>query len=176
VNFGARAKLYARAGRIDGWDGIAFGRVGGALYQFIEKTVDHYMTRDVKTVSRDVTMDKLNSLFAGDDFNAYPVIEDTQIVGMVTKFDFLKCFALTLNSMVPRYDDLMKRTVSDVMINEFIYVGATTKLVRVLQLMVEHRLRGIPVLGSGQRLIGIISREDIMRALRDCTACKPSTS
>jgi len=45
-----------------------------------------------------------------------------------------------------------------------------------LQLMVEHRLRSIPVLGSGQRLIGIISREDIMRALRDCTACKPSTS
>lgn len=146
------------------------------MYQFIEKTVDRYMTQDVKTVSRDVTMDTLNGMFAGDDFNAYPVIDETQVVGLVTKFDFLKCFSLTLNSMVPRYDDLMKRTVSDVMINEFIYVGATTKLVRVLQLMVEHRLRSIPVLGPGQRLVGIISREDIMRALRDCTARKPSTS
>jgi CBS-domain-containing membrane protein len=139
------------------------------MYRFIEQTVDDYMTREIKTVSRDVAMDELNNLFAADDFNAYPVIDQTQMVGLVTKFDFLKCFALTLTSMVPRYDELMKRTVSDVMIHEFIYVNTTTKLVRVLQLMVEHRLRSIPVLDAGQRLVGIISREDVMRALRDCT-------
>lgn len=127
------------------------------------------MTREVKTVSRDVAMDELNDLFAADDFNAYPVADQTQMIGLVTKFDFLKCFALTLSSMVPRYDELMKRTVADVMIHEFIYVNTATKLVRVLQLMVEHRLRSIPVLGAGQRLVGIISREDVMRALRDCT-------
>jgi CBS-domain-containing membrane protein len=140
------------------------------LYQFLEQTVDRYMTRKVKTVSCDLTMDELNDLFASDDFNAYPVDDDEgEAVGLVTKFDFLKCFALTLSSMVPRYDELMKRTVSDVMIHEFIYVSATTKLVRVLQLMVEHRLRSIPVMGTGQHLVGIISREDVMRALRDCT-------
>ncbi|MEO6947977.1 MAG: CBS domain-containing protein [Nitrobacter sp.] len=139
------------------------------MYQFIEQTVDHYMTREVTTISRDVTMDELNNLFASDDFNAYPVIDQMQVVGLVTKFDFLKCFALTLSSMVPRYDKLMKRTVSDVMIHEFIYVSTTTRLVRVLQLMVEHRLRSIPVIGAGQRLVGIISREDVMRALADCT-------
>ena len=127
------------------------------------------MTRKVKTVSCEVTMDELNDLFASDDFNAYPVIEQLEVVGLVTKLDFLKCFALTVTSMSPRYDELMKRTVSDVMIHEFIYVSATTKLVRVLQLMVEHRLRSIPVMGTGQHLVGIISREDVMRALRDCT-------
>jgi CBS-domain-containing membrane protein len=145
-------------------------KLGDILYQFLEQTVDRYMTRKVKTVSCEVTMDELNDLFARDDFNAYPVVDDhLEVVGLVTKFDFLKCFALTLSSMIPRYDELMKRTVSDVMIHEFIYVGATTKLVRVLQLMVEHRLRSIPVMGTGQHLVGIISREDIMRALRDCT-------
>ncbi|OJU25253.1 MAG: transcriptional regulator [Nitrobacter sp. 62-13] len=139
------------------------------MYQFLEQIVDRYMTRKVKTVSYEVKMDQLNDLFARDDFNAYPVVDQQDVVGLVTKFDFLKCFALTLNSMVPRYDELMKRTAADVMIHEFIYVGATTKLVRVLQLMVEHRLRSIPVMDAGQRLVGIISREDIMRALRDCT-------
>lgn len=143
--------------------------MGDIVYRFIEKTVEDYMTREVRTVSRDVTMDELNNLFTADDFNAYPVVDQTQMVGLVTKFDFLKCFALTLSSMVPRYDELMKRTVADVMIHEFIYVNIATKLVRVLQLMVEHRLRSIPVLGVGQRLVGIISREDVMRALRDCT-------
>lgn len=131
------------------------------------------MTREVRTVSRDVTMNELNDLFVVDDFNAYPVVDQTQMVGLVTKFDFLKCFALTLSSMIPRYDELMKRTVADVMIHEFIYVNTTTKLVRVLQLMVEHRLRSVPVLGAGQRLVGIISREDVMRALRDCTNSGP---
>lgn len=140
------------------------------MHQFIEQTVDHYMTRKVKAVSRDITMDELNNLFASDDFNAYPVIDQMQVVGLVTKFDFLKCFALTLSSMVPRYDELMKRTVSDVMVHEFIYVNTTTKLVRVLQLMVEHRLRSVPVMAAGQRLVGIISREDVMRALGDCAA------
>jgi CBS-domain-containing membrane protein len=139
------------------------------LYQFLQQTVDRYMTRKVKTVSREVTMDELNDLFASDDFNAYPVVDHLEVVGLVTKFDFLKCFALTLSSMVPRYDELMKRTVSDVMIHDFIYVNATKKLVRVLQLMVEHRLRSIPVMDTGQHLVGIIARQDVMRALRDCT-------
>ena len=86
-------------------------------------------TRKVKAVSRALTMNVLNDLFAADDFNAYPVIDQAQMAGLVTKFDFLKCFALTLNSMVPRYDNLMTRTVEDVMIHEFIYVNAATRLV-----------------------------------------------
>jgi len=126
------------------------------------------MTRKVKTVSCDATMGELNDLFASDDFNAYPVVDQLEVVGLVTKFDVLKCFALALGSMAPRYDELMKRTASDVMIHEFIYVGATTKLVRVLQLMIEHQLRSIPVMDADQRLVGIISRENIMQAIRDC--------
>ena len=126
------------------------------------------MTRKVKTVSCDATIGELNDLFASDDFNAYPVVDQLEVVGLVTKFDVLKCFALALGSMAPRYDELMKRTASDVMIHEFIYVGATTKLVRVLQLMIEHQLRSIPVMDADQRLVGIISRENIMQAIRDC--------
>jgi CBS domain-containing protein len=70
--------------------------------------------------------------------------------------------------MIPRYDELMKRTVADVMTSEFIYVGGDTKLTRVLQLIVDHRLRSMPVIDSDQRLAGIISREDVMRALQRC--------
>jgi CBS domain-containing protein len=71
--------------------------------------------------------------------------------------------------MMPRYDDLMKRTVTDIMTSEFIYVGTDTRLSRVLQLMVDHRIRSMPVIDGDQRLAGIISREDVMRALRRCT-------
>ncbi len=144
------------------------------MYEFIEQVVDDYMTRTVETVTGDRSLSELNDLFARDDFNAYPVVDGSSVVGIVTKLDFLKSFALTLTSMVPRYADLMEQTVAKAMVHDFIYVAATTKLTRVLQLMVEHRVRSIPVIGPAQSLLGIISREDVMRALRDCaTKQKP---
>ena len=85
---------------------------------------------------------------------------------MVSKFDHLACFVFTPAHMMPRYDDLMKRTVRDIMTSEFIYVGTDTRLTRVLQLMVDHRIRSMPVIDGDQRLAGIISREDVMRALQ----------
>src|SRR5579863_4489790 len=113
------------------------------------------MTRNVKTVTPEVSVRELNQMFERDDFNTYPVEEDAQVVGLVTKFDLLQCFAFTPNQMVPRYDDLMNRTVADIMTTAFIYVGADTKLTRVLQLMVEHRIRSIPAIDKDLRLVGI---------------------
>jgi len=139
------------------------------VHRFLEATAGQHMTTTVKTVTRDTTMRELQRMFEEDDFNCYPVREGGDIVGLVSKFDFLKCFAFNPGRMVPAYDDLLSRTVADVMTPEFIYVDPATKLTRVLQLMVDHRLKSIPVLDAGQRLVGIIAREDIMRALTAST-------
>ena len=72
--------------------------------------------------------------------------------------------------MVPRYDDLMGQTVANIMTPDFIYVRGETKLTRVLQLMVDHRIRTIPVIEGDQRLVGMISRKDVMRALQRCSS------
>jgi CBS domain-containing protein len=137
------------------------------LYKFLEQTATHYMTRQPKTVSRHVTMAELCERFECEDFNTYPVVDGVQVVGMVSKFDLLSCFVFTPARILPRYEDLMQKTADEVMTSEFIYVVPETRLTRVLELMVNHRLRSIPVL-EGERLAGIISREDVMRALRDC--------
>ena len=88
------------------------------------------------------------------------------MLGLVSKFDYLASFVFTPAHMIPRYEALMRRTVADVMTSTFIYVGTDTKLTRALQLMVDHRLRSMPVINSDQRLVGMISREDVMRALQ----------
>ena len=119
-------------------------------------------------MKRQMSVRELNQMFESDDFNTYPVEEETQVVGLVTKFDLLKCFAFTPSQMVPRYDDLMNRTVADIMTSAFIYVSADTRLTRVLQLMVEHRIRSIPAIDKDNRLVGIIAREDVIRALAAC--------
>lgn len=140
------------------------------MYRFLEQVTADAMTRNAKTVSRHVTLSELGDLFEKDDFNAYPVEESSQVVGLVSKFDYLANFVFTPAHMVPRYDQLMKRTVADIMASEFIYVEEDTKLTRVLQLMVDHRLRSMPVIRNGQRLAGMIAREDLMRALQRCAS------
>lgn len=142
------------------------------LYTFLEQVVADHMIRDVKTVSRNVTLLELEDLFEKDGFNAYPVQEISQVVGLVSKLDFLACFVFSPANMVPRYDDLMKRTVGDIMTSEFIYVASDTKLTRVLQLMVDHCIRSMPVIDDDQRLAGVISRGDVMRALQQCAHIK----
>ena len=138
------------------------------MYKFLEQVTADVMTRNAKTVAREVTLRELGELFEKDDFNAYPVEESSQIVGLVSKFDVLACFVFTPAHMVPRYDDLMKQTVADIMTPDFIYARVDTRLTRVLQLMVEHHIRSMPVIEDHQRLAGMISREDVMGALQRC--------
>lgn len=135
------------------------------MHRFLEASAGQYMTRAVKTVARETTMRELQKMFDEDDFNCYPVRDGDDIVGVVSQFDFLKCFAFNPGRMVPAYDDLLSRMVGDVMTPEFIYVDPATKLTRVLQLIVDHRIKSIPVLDAEQRLVGIIARADIMRGL-----------
>lgn len=110
------------------------------MYKFLEQVTADAMTRNAKTVSRGVTLRELELLFERDDFNAYPVEENSQVIGLVSKFDFLACFVFTPAHMIPRYQDLMRRTVANIMVPDFIYVREETKLTRVLQLMVDHRI------------------------------------
>lgn len=139
------------------------------MHSFLEQAVGDFMTRGVKIVSRGVTLRELGEMFASDDFNTYPVVENFHVAGVVSKFDFLASFVFTPAHMIPRYEELMARTVAEIMTPDFIYVGVETKLTRVLQLMVDHRIRSMPVLGNNERLAGMISREDVMRALKNCT-------
>lgn len=140
------------------------------MYRFLECTTGQFMTRTVATVTRTVTMRELEGLFLKHDYNSFPVVEEGKMLGIVTKFDFLKTFAFTTDQMIPHYDELMRRSVADFMSEAVVYVDPASPLTRVLQLMVEHRTRSIPVLSSQRQLVGIISREDVMGALQYATA------
>ena len=142
------------------------------MYKFLEQTVSDYMMRDVVTVPPAMSIRELGQRFKETDFNSFPVVDNAQIVGVVSKFDYLACFEFTPARMIPHYDDLMRRTVAGAMTREFIYAGRDTKLTRVLQLMIEHRVRSLPILDGDSRLVGIIAREDVIRALEFCAQYK----
>jgi CBS domain-containing protein len=141
----------------------------GTMYRFLQCTAGQYMTAAVTTVTRRVTMRELEELFERHDFNSFPVVENGALLGIVTKFDFLRAFAFTTAQMAPHYDELMRRTVAEMMTEAVVHVEPDMPLTRVLQLMVSVRARSFPVMSRERRLVGMISREDVMRALKETT-------
>ena len=103
---------------------------GGPTYRFLECSVDQCMTHEVVSVTRTVTLRELEALFERNDFNAFPVLEEGRVLGLVTKFDFLKAFAFTTGQLVPHYDELMGRTVGEVMTEAVVHVEPTAPLTR----------------------------------------------
>ncbi len=149
--------------------------VNASMYRFTECRTAQYMTAAVQTVDRKTTMRRLEQLFERYDFNSFPVVEDGVILGIVTKFDFIRTFAFTTHQMVPHFDELMNQTVADVMTETVIHVDPTAPLTRVLQLMVNYKARSFPVLDAQRKLLGMISREDVMRALKEATQADSDT-
>ena len=139
------------------------------MYRFLEGTADRYMTRAVTTVTRQTTMRELEALFEKHDFNSFPVVEEGRMLGIVTKFDFLRAFAFTTGQMVPDYNELMRRPIGEMMTRAVEHVEPATRLTRVLRLMVSLKSRSFPVVGPDRQLVGIISREDVIRALKEAT-------
>jgi len=137
------------------------------MYRFLEGTADQYMTRAVTTETRQATMRELEALFEKHDFNSFPVIEKGKVLGIVTKFDFLRAFAFTTGQMVPHYEELMQRPVGEMMTEAVVHVEPIAPLTRVLQLMVSLKSRSIPVIGPDRQLARITSCEDVIRALKE---------
>jgi CBS domain-containing protein len=144
-------------------------RADEAMYGFVGCTVRQFMTRTVVTVNQQTTMRELAALFEKHDFNAFPVVENGKLFGIISKFDFLRAFAFTTSQVVPHYNELMSRPAAEVMTEAVVHVDRASPLTRVLQLMVNLKTRSFPVMSGDGQLEGMISREDVMRALKETT-------
>ena len=136
------------------------------IQEFLVTPAKDVMTRNVITVAPKMTLRELERFFETHEFNSLPVVERKQLVGIVTKFDFLKSFILTPDAVFPHYEDLLERTVGQIMTQLLCTVHSTTPLTRVLQLFVETREKLIPVVDERNRLLGVISRGDLVCAMR----------
>ncbi len=141
-----------------------------SMYRFLGYRVEEFMTTPVKTVALTTPLGELEALFDKYNCNAFPVVDHDRVVGFATKLDFLKAFTFTTRQMVPHYNELMQKTVADVMTEAVVHVEPDAPLTRALQLMVSLKARSFPVIGASGKLAGIIAREDIMRALKAAVA------
>ena len=138
------------------------------MYEFLQETVENNMTRNVRSVPPETTVGDLYRLFAVDGFDAYPVTRGDILVGIVSRLDTLKVFGLSEDHILPRYKEGMATTIDEIMTSDVVAVEGDTKLQRVLELMVAHRMKSLPVVDRWHHLVGIIAREDVMKAMERC--------
>ncbi len=139
------------------------------MYEFLRCKVKDAMTVSPITATPDTPLGTLEQLFEAHDFNGIPVLDrQGRLVGLVTKFDLLKAFILTTDSPAPHYTDIIKGPASSVMTTNPETVSPDLPLSRLLQQLVEMRTKSFPVV-ENDRLVGIISREDVLKALHRTT-------
>ena len=135
------------------------------MEHFLAARVADYMTSPVMTLAPGATLAEIERQFAAFDFNAFPVLEDGDLAGMVTKFDALKVFLATSHAGIRGADEVASLTAAEIMTRDVITFPPLAPLTRVLQTLVDFRVKSFPVVDA-RRVVGIIARNDLVRALR----------
>ena len=104
---------------------------------------------------------QLAVLFDKHDFNAFPVVEDGKLCGIISKFDVFHAFAFTTSQVVPHYNELMNRTTAEVMTEAVVHVDPASPLTRVSPIDGGLKTRSFPVMSAkrgGRRSCGPFPR------------------
>jgi len=140
------------------------------MYEFLEYRVKHVMTPDPVTIAADAPLSRAEALFAEHDFNALPVVSaGGELLGILTKLDALKGFAFSTDSVIPKYEEIARAPVEELMTRDVERVDPELPLTRVLERMIASGHKSLPVV-DGERLAGVVAREDVLRALQRAAA------
>jgi CBS domain-containing protein len=136
------------------------------MYEFLEYRVEDVMTTEVATTTPNARLAVVEKIFDEHEFNGLPVVDEAGLlIGVVTKLDLLKAFRFTEDHMFPPYTEIMQATVESVMTRNPQTVTPRAPLTRVLEKLLASGCKSFPVLDRDD-LVGIVSREDLLAALR----------
>ena len=132
--------------------------------------VHDVMTWAPIVVTPTTTIGELMALFDRHQFNAFPVTDAQGVLeGIVTRLDVLRMYRPDQNLRIPDAKTLNSGRVADIMRRGVVSVEPEDPVVVAADLMVETRLRSLPVVQrkSGSRvLVGMVSQGDLLRGLR----------
>jgi CBS-domain-containing membrane protein len=141
------------------------------------------MTRDVIVVKKGQTVEEAVNLLADNHISGLPVVDDEgHVVGIVSEGDLLiqqKQFRLPryfyfldgyiLLESFQRFQEELKKimayTVDDIMTADPVTVYEDATIEEMATIMSEEAINRLPVLSSEGKLVGIVSRADIVRAM-----------
>ena len=121
-------------------------------------TVGDVMTREVVTVSPSESFKTCADLLRIHQVSALPVVmAGERLVGIVSEADLMRAVAEPPSAVPGR------PTAADVMTHDVVTTTAHATVAAAARAMHERGLKRLPVVDAENRLIGIVSRADILR-------------
>ena len=137
------------------------------------------MTRTILSAGPKTPVAEAIGLMLDNRVSGLPVIDEAgQLVGILTEGDLLRRGETGTERHRPRWLEILLgpgrlasdyvrthgRKVEDIMTRDPVSVAPETPLDEIVELMERHRIKRVPVL-EGEKLVGIVSRADFLRAL-----------
>ena len=127
--------------------------------------VRRFMTNHVFTLSPDQTCHEALAEFRRLKIRRAPVMENNQLVGIVSERDLLHILPGTYAQASSQAgEDTMALPIRHIMCTEVVTLGLNDHLAKAASLMLKHRIGGVPVVHEG-KLGGIITESDVFKAL-----------
>jgi CBS domain-containing protein/PII-like signaling protein len=150
-------------------------------------TVADVMTRDVAQVQTDTPVHEIVTLLIDRARRALPVVDaDRRVVGIITDGDLLARGGLDLSVEVQRALPLPERAAevatltdsphraADLMTQHPITLPSTTPLAQAAAVMADRKLKRLPVVDDQGRLVGMVSRYDLLKTVAEGLRQRPS--
>ncbi len=142
-----------------------------------DQPVSRFMTRSVTHVHLDTPAREVVMLLLGQLFRALPVVNDEdRVVGIITEGDLLRNAGLPTHLSIGarlEAEDLQAflaqvsqdKTARQIMSSPAKVARDDESLGHVVQRMLDDQLKRLPVVDDNGRLLGMISRIDVLRAV-----------
>lgn len=108
-------------------------------------------------IEPEATVQAAITIMSTENISALPVMENNKLVGIVSERDYVRNVA---SQRIPAWSV----KVREIMTREVITITWDVPVKHCMKLMTENRIRHLPVM-EGERLTGIISITDVVRAL-----------
>ncbi len=115
--------------------------------------VREIMTAEVETAEPDTTLDEIATMMRDGDVGAIPVLEDDELVGIVTDRDIVVRY-------IAEGKDPAETTVDEVLSEELESASPDMDVEAAADIMSRRQIRRLPVVEEN-RLVGIVSLGDI---------------
>ncbi len=131
-----------------------------------------YLARDIMTspavvVRWDASVLEASVLMDEKNIRRLPVVdEDNILIGIISDGDVREALSIynVTNPYAPDQDEILL-AVDEIMSTPVFAVGPEEHLREVVQLMLEHKIGGVPIIDEKRHPLGVITESDLFRLM-----------
>jgi acetoin utilization protein AcuB len=130
-----------------------------------QELVKDWMTRNIVVITLDTALPEAHRLMTDQRIRRLPVVQDGLLVGIVTLGDVRGAEpsgATSLSIWELNYL-LSKLKIEEIMTRNLITISPYATVGQAAEVMLEHKVSGLPVVDGEIKLVGIITESDIFR-------------